>query len=157
MEKAIAAAIEEMAKLGIRMLTPETDQSGVALHLRNASQTAKLGTLNMKISSVLSEIIAFMINWRYGLDLKAGDVYFNLSSDFTPTPTGEGWLRLATEWYEGGLIPRSVWLQLLKQNDMLAPEYDDKEGQVEITNDELVVSPHEQAAFNNALAVGGAQ
>lgn len=157
MEKAIAAAIEEMAKLGIRMLTPETDQSGVALHLRNASQTAKLGTLNMKISSVLSEIIAFMINWRYGLDLKAGDVYFNLSSDFTPTPTGEGWLRLATEWYEGGLIPRSVWLQLLKQNDMLAPEYDDKEGQVEITNDELVVSPHEQASFNNALAVGGAQ
>jgi hypothetical protein len=40
---------------------------------------------------------------------------------------------------------------------MLAPEYDDKEGQVEITNDELVISPHEQAAFNNALAVGGAQ
>ena len=157
MEKAIAAAIEEMAKLGIRMLTPETDQSGVALHLRNASQTAKLGTLNMKISSVLSEIIAFMINWRYGLDLKAGDVVFNLSGDFTPTPTGEGWLRLATEWYEGGLIPRSVWLQLLKQNDMLAPEYDDKEGQMEITNDELVISPHEQAAFNNALAVGGAQ
>jgi len=75
----------------------------------------------MKISSVLSEIIAFMINWRYGLDLKASDVVFNLSSDFTPTPTGEGWLRLATEWYEGGLIPRSVWLQLLKQNDILSP------------------------------------
>jgi hypothetical protein len=152
MEKAIASAIEEMAKLGIRMLTPETDQSGVALHLRNAAQTAKLGTLNMKISGVLAEIIVFMINWRYRLDLKPSDIQFSLSSDFTPTPTGEGWLRLATEWYEGGLIPRSVWLQLLKQNDMLPPEYDDKKGQIEITEDEVVITKQEQTAFNNSLS-----
>jgi len=43
MDRAIAAALEEMAKLGIRMLTPETAQSGVALELRNAAQTSQLG------------------------------------------------------------------------------------------------------------------
>jgi hypothetical protein len=139
MEKAIASSIEEMAKLGIRMLSPETAQSGVALEIRNAAQTAQLGTLNSKISAVLTQIITFMLNWRYGLDLKTTDVEFSLSADFNPIPLGADWLRLATEWYREGLIPRTVWLQILKQNDMLAADYDDKAGQKEINDDELLI------------------
>lgn len=146
MDRAILASIEEMAKLGVRMLTPEVAQSGVALDIRNAAQTAQLGTLNAKISSQMSSVIAFMINWRYGTELKASDIKFSMSSDFNPTPLGEGWLRLVTEWYQAGLIPRSVWLQILKQNDIVPPEYDDALGQQEITQDEMILTPSEQAA-----------
>src|SRR5690606_35379887 len=52
MDRAISAVIEEMARMGIRMLSPETgEQSGVALEIRNAAQTAQLGTLNVKVSN----------------------------------------------------------------------------------------------------------
>jgi len=132
MEVTISAAIEEMAKLGIRMLTPETTQSGVALDIRNASQTAQLGTLNTKITSTLRQVISFMLFWKTGVYVPVSLVQLELSSDFSPTPKGESWLRLATEWYQGGLLPRSVWVQLLKQNDILPPEYDDVEGSQEI-------------------------
>jgi hypothetical protein len=150
MEKAIAAAIEEMAKLGIRMLTPETDQSGVALEIRNAAQTAQLGSLNNKICNTMRQIIAFMINWRYDKDIKAGDIEFALSTDFNPMPVGADWLRLATEWYQGGLIPRSIWIAMLKHNEMVAPDYDDKEGLKEINADEIIVTPAQ--AHNDKFA-----
>jgi hypothetical protein len=135
MDRAIAASIEEMAKMGIRMLSPETAQSGVALDIRNAAQNAQMGVLNTKISNTMRQIIAFMIRWKYNIEIKIDDVQFELSADFNPTPLGADWLRLATEWYEKGLIPRSVWLQILKQNDMLSPDYDDEAGKQEITAD----------------------
>jgi len=138
MDRAIASGIEEIAKLGIRMLSPEAAQSGIALEIRNAAQTAQLGTLSTKISNVMSQIIAFMINWRYALEIKSSEVVFNLSEDFNPIPLGADWLRLATEWYREGLIPRSVWLQLIKQNDMIPPDYDDEEGMLEINADEII-------------------
>ena len=129
MDRAIANSIEEMAKLGIRMLTPETDQSGIALEIRNAAQTAQLGSLNNKVSNTLKQIISFMINWRYGIEVPSAEIDFSLSADFNPVPLGADWLRLATEWYQQGLIPRSIWLEMLKHNDVIAPDYDDEEGQ----------------------------
>lgn len=135
MDRAIAATIEEMAKMGIRMLSPETAQSGIALEIRNAAQTAQLGFLNTKISNTFRQIIAFMINWRYNLLLKPEEIEFSLSADFNPTPVGADWLRLATEWYQQGLIPRSVWITMLKQNDLVSPDYNDEEGKLEITAD----------------------
>lgn len=140
METAIAAGIEEIAKLGVRMLSPEAQQSGIAIEIRNAAQTAQLGSLSSKVSSVMGQIITFMINWRYGLELKNTDVEFTLSDDFNPVPLGADWLRLATEWYEAGLIPRSIWLLLLKQNDMIPNDYDDKQGQLEINGSEMIPS-----------------
>lgn len=151
MDRAIASTIEDMAKLGIRMLTPETVQSGVALEIRNAAQTAQLGTLNTKVSNTFAAIIAFMISWRYAVEVKASDVKFTLSADFNPTPLGADWLRLATEWYQNGLIPRSAWILMLKQNDMLAPEYDDEEGQKEITADENIVNSTDKMDYQKAL------
>lgn len=147
MDRAIAASIEEMAKLGIRMLTPETAQSGVALEIRNAAQTAQLGTLNNKVSATMSQIIAFMLNWRYNTDLKPSDIHFSLSQDFNPTPLGADWLRLATEWYKEGLIPRSVWIMMLKLNDMVPPDYDDEEGKQEITADESLINKPDNSDF----------
>jgi len=141
MEKAIASGIEEMARLGVRMLTPETNQSGVALQLRNASQTAQLGSLNRRVSDTMSAVLAFMLNWRYGTDYTSLDVGFSLSQDFSPLPIGEPWLRLATDWYKEGLIPRTVWLELLKKNDMVPPDYDDESGKQEITESAEFLSP----------------
>ena len=141
MEKTIAAGIEEMARLGIRILSPETAQSGVALQIRNAAQTAQLGSLNIQVSNTMRQVIAFMLEWRYGTDVKISDVSFKMSSDFEAGQVGAEWLRLATEWYQLGLIPRKIWLNLLKQNDMLPGEYDDEEGQKEINADELTQAP----------------
>jgi len=151
MDTAIAAGIEEMAKLGIRMLTPETEQSGVALELRNASQTAQLGALNNKVSHTMKQVIAFMINWRYGYDLKAADIKFALSTDFQPLPLGEGWLRLATEWLQQGLISRSTWLALLKHNDIIAPDYNDDEGKMEIEEDLERTMAHQNDQYANQV------
>ena len=149
MDRTIAAGIEEMAKLGIRMLTPETDQSGVALEIRNAAQTAQLGSLNNKISNTMKQIICFMIEWRFDVEVEESKVDFSLSADFSPVPLGSDWLRLATEWYQQGLIPRSIWLNILKHNDMIPPDYDDEEGQVEIAKD-LETTMLNQANMNYA-------
>jgi len=145
MEKAIASGYEEIAKLGVRMLAPEHgDQSGVALEIRNAAQTAQLGSLNLKVSNTMRQVICFMLNWYYDIELKAADIDFELSSDFNPMPHGADWLRLATEWYQQGLIPRTIWLLILKQNDLLPPDYDDDEGQIEISKDESIITPKDQ-------------
>lgn len=147
MDRAIQNTIEELARMGIRMLSPETDQSGVALDIRNAAQTAQLGTLNTKVSNQMADIITFMLNWRYDLKLSSSDIEFELSADFNPAPLGADWLRLSTEWYQNGLIPRTVWLSILKQNDIINPDYDDEEGQAEINGDEMVVKQKEEMAY----------
>jgi len=162
MDRSITAAFEEMAKMGIRMLSPEVAQSGVALEIRNAAQTAQLGTLNTKISNIMKQIISFMINWRYNLNLDSNNIKFQLSSDFSNIPTGEGWLRLATEWYQSGLLPRSVWLEILKHNDMVPADYNDDQGQQEMTVDESIKQQKEledyaqRIEFQNSLGVQGA-
>jgi len=135
METAIANAMIEMAKLGIRMLSPETAQSGIALEIRNAAQTAQLGTLNTKISLVMRQVLGVMLYWKYGITINLDDIKFDLSEDFNPVPLGSEWIRLATEWYENKLLPRSVWLALLKANDLVPPEYDDDDALKEITED----------------------
>lgn len=135
MDRSIAAGVEEIARLGVRMLSPETAQSGVALEIRNAAQTAQLGSLNNKVSNTMRQVILFMLSWRYGKAFDSSDVSFSLSADFNPVPLGADWLRLATEWYQTGLIPRSIWLQILKQNDIVPPEYDDVKGKEEIDSD----------------------
>jgi hypothetical protein len=152
MDRAIAAGIEEMARLGIRMLSPESDQSGVALQIRNAAQTAQLGTLNSKVTGTMCQIISFMLNWRYNLQLKPSDVQFSLSADFNPMPAGADWLRLATEWYQQGLIPRSVWLAMLKHNDLIAPDYNDEEGRQEITEDQDLLVKKEDSEYASRIA-----
>lgn len=141
LQTAIQDNIEEMAKLGVRMLSQERAESGVALNLRNASQTAKLGSLNTSISTTMCSIITFMINWRYNLDIADKDVTFNLSEDFQPSAIGEVWLKLVTEWYQEKLVPRSIFLNVLRKNDILPQDYDDDEGVKEINADKLVKDP----------------
>ena len=121
-----------------------SDQSGVALSLRNAAQNAALSTLNAKVSESMKKIIKHMINWRYDLNISETDIRFNLSSDFTPSPRGSDWMRLITEWYSGGLIPRSTFIEIAKHNDALPADYNDISGLDEISNDERIVSPKEQ-------------
>jgi hypothetical protein len=144
MDRAISDGIQEIARLGLRMLSPETAQSGVALEIRNASQTAMLGHMNVSIRNIMKRTIAFMINWRFDLDLEEAEINFNLSDDFNPAPLGAEWLKLMYEWYASGHIPRSAWINLLKQNDLLSSDYDDESGQEEINSDELILSSNEE-------------
>jgi len=137
MEKAIQSTVEEMAKMGIRMLSPEQAASGVALEIRNASQTAQLGTLNAKVSNTLREVIAFMINWKYNTDFTASDIEFQMSSDFAPMVGGEGAMRLVSEWYQSGIISRSTFLNIAKYNDFLPADYNDEKAIEEIQTDPL--------------------
>jgi len=137
MDRAIASTVEEMAKMGIRMLSPEQAASGVALEIRNASQTAQLGTLNTKISGTMQEVIAFMLNWKYNLDLTGNDILFQLSSDFAATVGGEGAMRLISEWYQSGIISRDTFVSVAKYNDFLPADYDDDEAVQAIQTDPL--------------------
>jgi hypothetical protein len=153
LDRSIAASIEEIARLGVRMLTPEVEQSGVALQLRNASQNAQLGTLNSRISSVMQQVIALMLNWRYGTEYDAKDIVFQLSDDFDQTPLGEGWVRLATEWYEAGKIPRTLWLTICKRNDIVPPDYDDEAGRKEIDKEKADFEESELSSYSDRLKV----
>ena len=143
-DRAILAAMDEMARMGIKMLAPEVAQSGVALEIRNASQTAQLGTLNVKISATMSDIIAHMLNRRYDLKVTRDDVVFSLSADFSPVPLGADWLRLVGEWYQAGIIPRETFVTLLKANDLVEPDYDDDLAKQAINADELVQPSDEE-------------
>lgn len=141
-ENAINSSILEIARMGIRMMAPDVrDQSGVALEIRNAAQTAQLSTLNVKVSQTMRAIIATMLNWRYGTDYDDEEISFNLSPDFNPIPLGEEWLRLVTEWYDSGKIPRSTFLDILKANDIIPNDYDDTKAKEEIEQDELIPGP----------------
>ena len=147
METAIKSSYDELTRIGIKMLSLEpnnSDQSGVALSLRNASQNAALSTLNAKVSESMKKIIKHLVNWRYDTDIKETDIRFNLSSDFTAAPRGPEWMRLITEWYQGGLIPRTAFIELAKNNDALPTDYDDLNGQDEISKDDRIISPREQ-------------
>jgi len=142
MDRAIDSAVLEMGRMGIRMMTPDVrDQSGVALEIRNAGQTAQLGTLNVKVSNVMARIITAMINWRYNTTYIPSEINFELSADFNPAPLGADWLRLVTEWYDTGKLPRSEWLHIMKANDIISPDYDDEEAKTEIMEDELIIGP----------------
>jgi len=140
MEASIAATIEEMARMGIRMLSPEgsSGESGVSLEIRNAAQTAQLGMLNTRISETMRQIIAVMLKWKYNVDILPTDINFTLSADFNPTPVGADWMRLVTEWYQQGIIPRSTFISIAKFNDVLPSEYNDEDGVAEIQSDPLV-------------------
>jgi hypothetical protein len=127
-----------MARMGVRILAPEGDQSGVALEIRNSSLTAQLGLLNNKLSATMGEVLKLMLKWRYGKDLDVEELKFKLSADFNPTPLGSEWARLATEWYQNRLIPRSVWLGVAKQHDIIPADYDDAMGIEEIGQDPLI-------------------
>jgi hypothetical protein len=154
METSIAATVAEMARMGMRMLSPESgEQSGIALEIRNAAQTAQLGNLNTRVSTQFADIIAFMINWKYDLEVNPNDIEYTLTNDFNPAPLGADWLRLITEWYDSGKIPRSVFLEIAKLNDIIPPDYDDNEGQAEINSDELIATNREQSKFESELEV----
>jgi hypothetical protein len=148
MDRAIDSTVAEMAKMGIRMLSPEQAASGVALEIRNASQTAQLGTMNAKISGSMQEILAFMINWKYDTDYTGNDIQFQLSSDFAATVGGEGAMRLVSEWYQSGIISRETWVNIAKYNDFLPADYNDEEAIEAIQTDPLVnQTPDEQISL----------
>src|SRR6056300_1653087 len=145
MDRAIVSTVDEMARMGIRMLSPEQAASGVALEIRNASQTAQLGTLNAKVSGTMREVIAFMLNWKYGTMYNATDVEFQMSNDFAPIVGGEGAMRLISDWYQMGIISRNTFVNIAKYNDYLPADYSDEEAVQEIQTDPLVTSPAQAA------------
>jgi hypothetical protein len=133
LDKAIDHTVSELARMGVRMLSPEGgSQSGIALEIRNSAQTSQLATLNVKISQVMKSIVAMMLEWKYGVGVTEEDIEFTLSADFNPSPIGESWIRLVSEWYESGIIPRSLFIDIAKQNDVIPAEYDDEIGRQEM-------------------------
>ena len=137
MERAIESTVNDMARMGIRILAPDGGgSSGVALEIRNSSQTAQLGLLNERVSATLGRVCRLMLMWQ-GVAENV-DVDVQLSADFNPTPMGADWMRLITEWYTGGQIPRSLWLDIGRTNDVIPADYDDDLGKAEIAADPLV-------------------
>ena len=53
-------------------------------------------------------------------------------------------MRLFTEWYQAGIIPRSAFMEIAKQNDIIPNDYDDAIGVGEIEQDVLIVPVREQ-------------
>ena len=145
MSLAIDQTVAEMARMGIRMLTPDNSpqESGVALEIKNSAQLSQLGLLNSKVSKTMEIIISMMLFMKYDISFEDAqmETSFTLSEDFNPTPIGADWMRLVTEWYESRKIPRSVFLTIAKQNDIVPMDYDDDLGRAEIESDPLLMDP----------------
>ena len=161
--KDINASIEqnvnEMARMGIRMLTPDGTpaESGVAVEIKNSAQLSQLGLLNNKASKSMEVVISMMLHMRYdiGFEDAQEQTSFTLSEDFNPTPLGADWMRLVTEWYDSRKIPRSVFIQIGKQNDIIPMDYDDEQGKKEIESDPLIMDPMGQVSVEDALRKAG--
>jgi hypothetical protein len=154
MEQIIQNTVNEMARLGIRMMAAENGggrESGVALEIRNAGQSAMLSSISFKVSSQMKRVIIWMLNWKYDTNYKVEDITFNLTPDLNPAPLGADWLRLVTEWYQGGLIPRSTFLEIAKANDIIDANYDDIAGQDEINQDDLIMGGLDAMAMENVV------
>ena len=52
---------------------------------------------------------------------------FRMSADFNASPLGVEWARLVTEWYQDRIIPRSEFVRIVKQQDVLSSDYDDQQ------------------------------
>ena len=146
-QEAIRQDTEELATLGLRILSPEAGESGVALSIRNSTQLAQLGLLNTRVSQAVKEIIALMITWKTGEPLDPSELTFSLSADFDPTPLGGDWMRQVSEWYQAGLVPRSLWLRVAKLNDIVPSDYDDEEGREEMATDPTQQGAQAQGGF----------
>ena len=46
-------------------------------------------------------------------------------------------MRLVTEWYQSGLIPRETFVSVAKYNDFIPSDYDDEEAIAAIQTDPL--------------------
>jgi len=154
MEMIIQNTVNEMARLGIRMMAAESGSgrdSGVALEIRNAGQSALLASVSNKVSQQMRKVVTWMINWKYGTNYKIDDIGFNLTPDLNPAPLGSDWLRLVTEWYQTGLIPRSTFLDVAKANDIIDSDYDDMKGQEEINNDDLIMGGVDSRSMDDLI------
>ena len=116
------------------------------MEIRNAAQTAQLATLNHKISEQMTYIITTMLEWRYNVELNPEDVRFSLSSDFSPVPIGHEWIRLVSDLYTGGVLPKSILLETLKVNDIIPSDYNDTDSEAEILADPNVVTQEDRFA-----------
>ena len=147
METAIKGAYEELTRIGVKMLSLEpanADSSGVALQIRNAAQNAQIATLNAKVSDSIKKVILIMLRWKTGMEIPASEVRYNLSSDFNKLTTSTETIRLISEWYQSGIIPRTLFVEIMKNNDVLPSDYEDLSAVEEINSDELVMSPRAQ-------------
>lgn len=143
--QSIEMNIADMARMGIRMLTPDGTpaESGVAIEIKNASQLSQLGLLNTKVSKTMEILISMMLFMKHEITFEDAQeqTSFTLSEDFSPAPIGADWMRLITEWYDSRKIPRSVFLSMAKINDLIPADYDDEQGQAEIEADPLIMDP----------------
>jgi hypothetical protein len=154
MEMVIQNTVNEMARLGIRMMAAEKGSgrdSGVSLEIRNAGQSALLASISNKVSQQMRKVVTWMINWKYGTKYNIEDVNFNLTPDLNPAPIGADWLRLVTEWYQTGIIPRSTFLDIAKANDIIDSDYDDLKGQEEINKDDLIMGGLDPQSMDNLV------
>jgi len=133
----ISEGYSEIARLGVRMLAPEkSDVSGVALKLRSANQDVTIANLAVILSKTVEKVIDFMVYWKTG---EESGVSFRLNDDFQLAPLGYEYIKLMTEWYESKLIPRSLWMTLIKDNELIPAEYNDTKGVTEINGDETTL------------------
>ena len=157
-EAAIKQTIDELTRMGIRMLAEENAESGVAVELHNAGPVAQLAALSRLVSQTLSKVLSFMVQWRYRL-AETPEISAFLSTDFSAVPVGEDYMRLATEMYMDGAVPRSLWLSVLKANDMLPADYDDEDAPKEIADDPVLKMIRDQLEKmqSRRAAPGGAR
>ena len=128
LEAAIAAAKDNMAKLGSRALAPEASsrESGVSLDIRNSTASASLAAYSRRLAASMRQVVTFMVNWRYRVKIDENDVQFTLSTNFTRTSAGDTAVKFALELFKAKIIPAAELIRVCKDNDFLPADLDEE-------------------------------
>ena len=148
LEKAIETEKDNMAKLGSRALAREvgTRESGTALDIRNSTASATLASASRRLASNIRQVITFMVNWQYKLEIDDNDVKFTLSTNFVRNSAGEGAVMTAFEFWKAGIISKETLTRVAADNDFLPADFDATMEEAAVT-DEVKRTPESVAAL----------
>ena len=109
------------ASFGARMFaeTGKEAESAEALAIKNASSHATLGHLATILSTVIEDILRFVILWDTEKDIAKGDVRIEFSKDFIPATLNGQDLTALIGGFMQGAIPLSVFFNALKRGEII--------------------------------------
>ena len=141
-----------LAGLGARMFADGTSQAETAqaLSIKNASSHSVLAHISTNFSSVIENILSFVIYWDTGTYPEEGTISVTFSKDFIPEELNGQDLTALVAARMQGLITDRIFYGALNKGELIPEGYTIDEYQADM-GDVLITEPPRDAAGNQSL------
>lgn len=137
LEKLLDRKEAQMAAIGARMLAPEKQaaEASGTVEMRHSGETSVLAAQARLIASGVKDVLQRMAEWA-GI---AGDIEFELSTDYLPTRmTAQELAALVGAWQSGAISKQTLFWNLQSGEVIDAKvTYEEEEGQIETSGPQL--------------------